>query len=121
MFYLSEKIKRSALEDLIDFLIYHPQAAKFLPSLLKAYKENKNRLKQLDLNNDPILNQICKILSNELVVKENRFKKILRLSKEEVRSRLKYLVGKYPDSFSIDRLDNENWVIYITKEGLINA
>ena len=118
---MSENIKRSALEDLIDFLLYRPQAAKYLPSVLKAYKKNKARLKQFDLAEDPILIQICQILSNELVVKEKRFEEILKLSRDEVRSRLIYLIGKYPGSFSIDRLDNESWVIYITKEGLINA
>ena len=121
VFNLSENIKRSALEDLIDFLLYRPQAAKYLPSVLKEYKENQARLKQFDLADDPILIQICQILSNELVVKEKRFEDFLMLSKEEVRSRLIYLVGKYPDSFSIDRLDNKNWIIYITKEGLINV
>ena len=121
MFNLSENIKRSALEDLIDFLLYRPQAAKYLPSVLKEYKENQARLKQFDLADDPILIQICQILSNELVVKEKRFEEILMLLREEVRSRLIYLVGKYPDSFSIDRLDNKNWIIYITKEGLINV
>jgi len=119
--YLSENIKRSALEDLIDFLMFRPQSAKFLPSVFKTYKENKTRLKQLVLDDDPILIQICQILSNELVVKEKRFEEILKLSREEVRFRLNYLVGKYPDSFSIDRLDNESWIIYITKEGLINV
>lgn len=73
------------------------------------------------LADDSILIKICQILSNELVVKEKRFEEFLMLSKEEVRSRLVYLVGKYPDSFSIDRLDNESWIIYITKEGLINV
>ena len=121
MLCMSKNIKRSALEDLIDFLLYRPDAAKFISSILKAYKENKVRLKQFDLADDPILIQICQILSNELVVKQKRIEKILKLSREEVQSRLIYLVDKYPDSFSIDRLDNENWVIYITKEGLINA
>ncbi len=118
---MSENIKRSALEDLIDFLLCRPQAAKYLPSVLKAYKKNKIRLKLFDLDDDPILIQICQILSNELVVREKRFEEILKLSREEARSRLKYLVEKYPNSFSIDRLNNESWVIYITKEGLINA
>lgn len=118
---MSDNIKRSALEDLIDFLIFRPEAGKYLPSVLKAYKENKTRLKQFDLDEDPILIQIIQILSNELVAKEKRFEEILKLSKEEVRYRLNYLVGKYPNSFSIDRLHNENWVIFITKEGLINV
>lgn len=121
MIKLSKNIKRSSLEDLIDFLLYHPKAAKYLPSVLKAYKENQTRLKQFDLADDPFLVQICQILSNELVVKEKRFEELLKLSKAEVRSRLISLVEKYSDSFSIDRLDYENWIIYITKEGLINA
>ena len=121
MIYLSENIKRSALEDLIDFLMLRPGAGKYLPSVIKMYKENKTRLKQFVLDDDPILIQICQILSNELVVKEKRFEKILKLSREELRFRLNYLVGKYPDSFSIDRLNEESWIIYITKEGLINV
>ncbi len=119
--YLSENIKKSALEDLIDFLRSRPQAAKYLPSVLEAFDDNKTRLKQFILDKDPILIQICQILSNELVVKEKRFEEILKLSREEVRFRLNYLVRKYPGSFSIDRLENESWIIYITKEGLINV
>lgn len=118
---MSEKSKKSELEELIEFLLYRPQAAKYIKSVIESYNNNQIKLNDLDLDDDPILIRICEILSNELVVEEKRLRKILNLTSQEIRSRLQYLTKIYPSQFSIDYFDKECWIIYITKEGLIHA
>ena len=121
MFKIVEKSKKSGMEELIEFLLYRPQAAKFVNSIFNSYKDNKIKLKDLDLEDDPILTRICIILNNELVVKEKRLRKIMNLTKQEIRSRLQYLIKKYPSRFTIDYFDQNCCIIHITKEGLIHA
>ncbi len=118
---MTKGIQKSNIEELIDFLRNHPNSSKFLPSVIKSYEQLKKRIKKCELPDDYVLEQIQQVISERFVVSENDLMELLNLNKEEVRSRLKFLESNFSDYFSIDRLDKYDWIIYKTKEGLING
>jgi hypothetical protein len=117
---MSNEIKKSDIEQLIEFLRGHPNSSKFLPSILKSYESTKKRIEGCNMSEDKILRQIRQVLSEQFVVSEKNFMELLDLTQEELRSRLKYLQSNYSNYFSLDKLDKNNWIIYITREGLKN-